>query len=166
MKKLSRVVVALATLSIGLLVPLAGQAEYCWMVGCAGVVGYVYLPAPFNTPKENYHTTLSGQDCSVAPTINPFSTPGLPDVNSVVAISNVGTLLLSRWYIETHLGDFPRVVVTQTDGGCQAVLQSSDLQGNPMRGGAQVKILGYQTLARKTSPTDEFLFALVLVVTD
>jgi hypothetical protein len=167
MKNLCRITAALAILSVGFVLPQAGHAEYCWMVGCAGRVGYVYLPAQFYKPSGDLSYSLVEHDCAGASKVSPFETQGLPDVNSVATLSNPGTLLLVEGNIEAHLSSFPQISITKTSGGdCEADLPPFDVPGDPMRAGAKVRILGYRTFISETNQTGQLLFALVLVVND
>jgi len=145
------------------------------MIGCRGQVGYVFIP--LITPGKP-HIAIDGKDCDVPTIPRPFGDGLPPDVNSVVAIAEENTPLLSEEAIVSHLGSFAGVS-TQRDavtGRCRAVWTSPrDVPSNIMKAGATIKILGYRTFVSEGSEIgsagavtrhEQLLFALVLVRTD
>ncbi|MDR3533371.1 MAG: hypothetical protein P4L90_22790 [Rhodopila sp.] len=152
-------------------------AEYCWMIGCVGRVGYVYLPSPQYPPDAHGHYQLDGHECAAPEIEQPFH-EGFPDVNTVATVASQGTQLLTQDDIERHLGSFQGPSIEQTDnGGCRGVWRPpADLSGDPMKTGAKVKILGYRTFINQigragrhdsiATSHEQILFALVLVETD
>ena len=159
MKRLLHTAVLLTAFSVGTLFPQKGSAEKCWMVGCVGMIGYVYIPA-----TQVWPFLIDTPFCSEASKFFPFQTKGLPDVNSTVTIN--GALLLSEGYIEKHPDDFPLVYIDVTHMPCHAELQPSDLQGMEMKGGAKVRILGYRSFVNSANLYADLMFALVQIVTD
>src|SRR5208282_4227537 len=152
------------------------KAENCWMIGCVGRIGYVYLPTSGYPPS---HYTFNGRDCGRPQHDGwPFQSDTLPDVNSIVTISNDGAGLLTEDMIQTHLGSFQGVSIVDNNAGdgCQAVIpRPTDVSVDPMHPGAKVKILGYRTFVSQvseqrmlsgTTSHNQILFALVLVESD
>lgn len=154
------------------------EAEPCWMIGCAGRVGYVFMPDNTYQLAGKAHYKMDGQECIPPPAADPFGEDVLPDVNSVQTIVIDNTPLIEAAEISSHLGSFPPVSIIRdsSSGKCQAVRKfPRDVQGDPMKAGAKVKVLGYQTFVSQRSETGsagavtrhgQLLFALVLVQTD
>jgi hypothetical protein len=101
------------------------------MIGCVGRIGYIYLPDPAYRASYNY----LGSKCSAPVESRPFEADSLPDVNSIVAISNSGASLLSHEEIASHLGSFQSISFMKAADGdeCHANLSDhADVKGNPM----------------------------------
>jgi hypothetical protein len=175
-----RFVAAFLGLFFVISLPNGAEAENCWMIGCAGQIGYVFLPVPVYYPSNGEALfSLNRHPCSgPSPTEDrPFGTAGLPEVNSVVALAD-NVRLLTQEEIETHLGSFQGVSLRLTADGseCEAAWRPPvDAGGEPMRAGATLKILGYRTFVSQTSWSspggistshEQLLFALVLVEND
>lgn len=154
------------------------EAEPCWMIGCVGRVGYVFMPDDMYRLAGKTHYYMDGQECTPPPHADPFGENVLPDVNSVQTIVLDNAPLIEADEINSHLGSFTPVSIVRdsSSGKCQAVRKSPrDVQGDPMKAGAKVKVLGYQTFVSQRSETGsagavtrhgQLLFALVLVQTD
>lgn len=154
------------------------KAEPCWMIGCVGRVGYIYMPDSIYPTANNILYSLGGQECASPPNEDPFGSDVLPDVNSVQAIVVDDTPLIEEGQIISHLGSFSPVSVVKdpSTGACQAVRKPPrDVEGDPMKAGARVKVLGYRTFETQRSEIgsagavtrhEQLLFALVLVQTD
>ena len=154
------------------------EAENCWMVGCGGRVGYVFMPDDLYPLAGGIHYQMYRRECTPPPNGNPFGDNNFPDINSVQAIVIDNTSLLEEGDIISHLGSFPPVSIVRDDdsGQCQAVRKlPRDVGGSAMMAGARVKVLGYRTFVSQRSETgsagtvtrhEQILFALVLVQTD
>ena len=162
MQKLTRILTIIIALGLGTISPRAADAENCWMVGCVGIIGYIYLPIRNTYPGD----VISG--CEESPQFSPFGRTGLPDVNSVVAIDLGGTEIYAAGVVEREIRNFPMVLVKTEDGKCKAELSSSrpTLHGATMRPGSRVKILGYRTFHGEPEWWADLPFALVVVVED
>jgi hypothetical protein len=162
MRKFVCALAATTVLGPGVVDPHAAQAENCWMAGCVGLIGYVYLPVRDTYPRD----VVIG--CKETPQFSPFGNKSLPDVNSVVTNEIGGTYIYSAGQIERQVKDFLRISIKTGVGGCEAELPISKPAplGNVMRQGARVKILGYRTFHGEPEWWNDLPFALVMVVAD
>ena len=154
------------------------SAENCWMIGCGGRVGYVYLPISLFPPNPSARFNVNEHDCGPMGEFMPFQGNGLPDVNSVVTVARTGVELLTEDSIQTHPGSFRGISfdISDADGSCRAFLPKPlDANGSPMHEGAKLRILAYRTFVNQTSAGgkagavtkhEQILFAMVLVIND
>lgn len=151
--RFSAVTVLLSTFVDG---PPAARAENCWMVGCTGLIGYVYIP--LLSPYEG--------SCEDTAQLNPFGDNGIPDVNTIVKNQIGGTGVYGAAQIEREIRDFPRISIAVVDGKCNSGLVAAKPVplGNSMANGEHVRILGYRTFHADTESWRDLLFALVQVV--
>ena len=151
MNKSIRAIAVTTALSLGTVGSHSAQAEYCWMVGCVGLIGYIYLPVRDTYPGD------------VVMSCSPFGSKGLPDVNSVVAIDAGMTFVYAVRQIESEIKNFPRVSPSSTMAECQG--KPAPL-GMELRQGERVKILGYRTFPADPIWVNDLPFALVMVLQD
>jgi hypothetical protein len=157
----------LLALSFGSFWSLPAQAEYCWMIGCAGDVGYVYVPGSQLGLKAGVTSTnLNGEEYRLDSSGRLFREYGLPDVGSIVTLKNESALLpyesLSNTSLEHEIRKFSYVFDMENRTASLYVYKLGDF-GNPMRPGARLKILSY---LGDGSGGNSNLFALVSVVSD
>lgn len=161
-------------LLMGLMSAPRANAEDCSIIGCAGEVGYVYLPgAIFNGNPVVYH--LGGRVCPAVQDISPFGTTSLPAVNSISSISGNPRGLYTEPEIEQSIEAF-RAGIPLPDKGdhaCKAGWSEPRNVGMIIRAGVGVRILGYRTFTQRRTVTgtvrtgvlaEQLLFALVVVV--
>jgi hypothetical protein len=154
--KLLRVLTATIALSTVVGGPPAAHAENCWMVGCTGLMGYVYIP----------HLGPYEGSCEDTAQFNPFGDKDIPDVNTIVTNQIGGTGVYAAAQIESEIKDFPRISVTVVDGKCKSELIAAKPAplGMSMAKGERVRILGYRTFHADTELWRDLLFAFVMVV--
>ena len=119
MRKFILALAATAVLGLGAVGPHAVQAENCWMVGCVGLIGYVYLPIRNTYPRD----FVTG--CKETLEFRPFGDKGLPDVNSIVAVEVGGVNIYSAGQVKREIKNFPLVSVKTGSSGCEAELPIS-----------------------------------------
>lgn len=147
--------------------PTTAIAEYCWMIGCAGNVGYVYIPGSQIALKAGViSTTFNGEPYRLDPSARLFREYGLPDVGSIVTLKSRSALLPYASLSNASLSlEVQKFAYDFDKASHTASLHQYDLQdfGNPMRQGARLKILSYLGDGNGGSSN---LFALVSVVSD
>jgi hypothetical protein len=149
MKQFIRAVAVATALSVGIVGSHCAKAEYCWMVGCGGLIGYTYLPVRDTYPGD------------VVMSCSPFGSKSLPDVNSEVAIEAGMTFVYSVRQIENDIKNFPRMSTQSTMAECEGRPAPTGME---LRQGERVKILGYRTFSADPQWVNDLPFALVMVL--
>jgi hypothetical protein len=161
----------LCGLSLAMSIASTGaRSENCWMVGCVGTVGYIYLPTVPDPELKQVSRCTPSKEAKI------FNESYIPDVNAIVSVAWSGTQLIDERAIENFNVSFPSVSTTTDETGChQTWMQLSDRIGSPMLAAAKVRILGYRTFIVNVGSTAmqgptvqkaQGLFALVLVESD
>ncbi|MGD9637821.1 MAG: hypothetical protein AB7U85_02025 [Alphaproteobacteria bacterium] len=162
----------LIVLSFCLFTGSIARAEYCWMIGCEGAVGYVFLTEPQQWSEPKTSVVFNGKEYKI---FNPedtflFTKPGLPKIGEEVEL-NVGTPIYEEDEIiersdmfkkfKSGLNENPEEYGPSDD---ICFDWPSDYDGEyPMAGGTILKILGYKTFS---FDNEDFLFAKVKIIKD
>ncbi len=159
------------------------KAEYCWMIGCEGRVGYVFIPDTQLWDKDKEYITLEdGKEYKIDTiTDRPvFKTNGLPKVGEIVELS-ITTALYSKEEIkkninilkkyEKGIAEFSKGYFNQTYKHLVIYYESLSLYSDnyPMDKDTKLKILGYKTFKHGGFLglfADKYLFAEVEVIED
>lgn len=162
-------IVRIVVTALFLLASGHAAAEKCWMVGCEGFVGYVYVPwSQVSSVKgQSPRTfTLNGKAYPLDTSSRLFTQGGLPGVGATVQL-NIDSALLTQEEISLDevKAEIRKDWLDRTPGGDWLSYHEYELwaQGMPMRRGARLTILGYAGQA--IAGTSE-LFALVRVESD
>lgn len=144
-------------------------SEYCWMLGCGGYIGYVFIPETqkYYTPDDPY-TKLNSVKYALDTSNLLFREAGISNVNDIVTL-NVLTPLLQTGEIEKYKEEiFKDGMIYDKDYLTAEVyryffpfiLRTSF----PMQPDTKLKILSYHSFLGY--PGNMPLFALVMVISD
>lgn len=150
-------------------------AEYCWMAGCEGILGYIRVPVGQTDRARSQRVTINNESYTIDDSTLLFETPGLPEINETVVL-NSSSSLASNWSPTSPI-ELQEACAYATDNHMKAVdyeLDSTsrvaklheywdDFGSGLMRKGAEVKVLGYATCEIDGEDAN---FALVKVVKD
>jgi hypothetical protein len=159
---------ALAMLFALLVMPGVASAEKCWLAGCAGDIGYVYVPESqisirldtMNIDHDNsaYKLDISGKI---------FKEYGLPPIGTIATLAAHANLLpyysISKPEVAVEIEKPPFIYHVESKGVSIYQYRFDDSPGNLMAPGARLEILGY--LGDRGSGRSN-LFALVAVKSD
>ncbi|WP_207483885.1 hypothetical protein [Arenibaculum pallidiluteum] len=149
-----------------IMIPANAIAEYCWMIGCVGRVGYVFLPSTqFVSDWNTERASISYTDCEAPNRWHVFEEPGLPLVNSTVTLAWDMTPLLGADEIplsEEQLRQSPLYLDPVTRECRERDVRFEGAY--PMQKGAKLRILGYTAVG--PDPALSNVYALVQVLTD
>ena len=137
------------------------------MNGCAGQVGYVYIPASQLRLKDGETSlSLNFEEYRLDSSGRLFVEYGLPDISSIVTLKSRSALLtygiLSGASLKHETGKDAFVFNKETRVVSLYAYELGDF-GMPMRPGARLRILSYMGDANFNRSN---LFALVYVVSD
>jgi len=172
---LSTIIATLAVMIPLTVQPKSASAEPCWMIGCEGLVGYIYIPetqlwlkrvgtlkqtgSGFYDTREDYK--LVNKDWL-------FNKPGLPLINTTEQLM-IRAVLLSSDKMLVNLKNVSSSSVSSLDFDdlTQTVKPHYyDLEGSfPMAPGTKLRILGYHVIGGSDLIKDS-IFAIVLVIRD
>lgn len=154
---------------VSLMTPSQAIAEYCWVIGCEGKMGWIAINPNQGAQKGTELILVFGPTYQYDPSGNVFQTHGLPDVNSIAITQKHGTPLLKPKEKEELNAITPEGYRLEEDGVIDEKAKTwkdKPFPRNgydyafPMADGTKVKILGYDF-------TDKgHLFALVVVTED
>jgi hypothetical protein len=148
--------------------PMSAQAERCWMVGCVGDIGYLYIPGSQITVTAGMtgvsvnavHYKLDSSD-------RLLTDYGLPQIGSSVTLNTLSILFP---FAETSAPEVQQEIkkpayLYEKDTQTARLYRYSfdENRGSPMARGARLKVLGYWGDALSGSSK---LFALVMVESD
>jgi len=155
--------------------PAPAKAGYCWMTGCEGDVGYIYVPEPqlWLKRKGTLHDVDPNGDYGnragykIADAYWLFTEPGLPKVDAEVTLDVYTPLLFLN-----EIAEFKETLYEPSiffDDEAHTVEIDGTYYSRDttllMASGTRLRILGYQMIG---APVLDFkaLFALVRVVKD
>jgi len=155
--------------------PAPAKAEYCWMTGCEGDVGYIYVPEPqlWLKRKGTLHAVDPNgdygdrADYKIVDADWLFTEPGLPKVDAEVTLGVYTPLLYLREIAELKETLYRPSIIFNDEAHTVRIsgtYYSSDTALR-MAPGTRLRILGYQMIG---APVLDFkaLFAFVRVVKD
>ena len=124
------------------------RAEYCWMAGCAGDIGYIYIPkSQIDTGKFTDYIPVNGEKYSIDNSTRLLKDRGLPVVGSVVELNVYSELFsfsdIENEKIKTEIKNNPYIYDKKNHLATIYEYKFSDQLGNQMRPGARVRILGF-----------------------
>ncbi|PRC91724.1 hypothetical protein [Solimicrobium silvestre] len=129
---------------------MIAQAEYCWMIGCIGNVGYVYIPASQMIVKaDTTEMDFNGAKYKLDQSNKLLKEFGLPSVGTTVEL-NINATLLAKDEIDSSsvLQEIKQPWFNLDKEQLKVQLHNYDfsenfLGGGLMRSGARFKVLGY-----------------------
>jgi len=154
---------------------IPARAEYCWMSGCEGRVGYIYVPEPqlWLKRKGTLHDVDPNGDYGdragykITDAYWLFTKPGLPKVDEEVTLDVYTPLLYLREIAELKETLYEPSIFFNDEAHTVEIhcTYYSDDTTSPMAPGTRLRILGYQMIG---APVLDFkaLFAFVRVVKD
>ncbi len=148
--------------------PKEAISEYCWMIGCGGDIGYVFIPSEqiFYTPDSPIQY-LNNDKYTRDASNRLFLEYGLPKVNDIVTLNSYAHLLQGN-EIEKNkdvILNFGHVYDDETRTvSIMEMLPGTFDAAFPMQPGAKLKILGYHSFLGRVVHMP--LFALVIVISD
>lgn len=151
------------------------RAEYCDMVGCAGNIGYIRIPAGQIDRAQSQTIKINNKTYTIDDSTLLFNKPGLPEPSETVVL-NRRSSLASNWNPKSPI-DLKAACGYAIDNSMKAIdyeINDStkiaklhqywdDFGGGLMSQGSVIKILKYATC--KIDGTDAH-FALVEVIKD
>ncbi|MGD9637822.1 MAG: hypothetical protein AB7U85_02030 [Alphaproteobacteria bacterium] len=162
----------LIVLSFCLFTGSSVRAEYCWMIGCEGAVGYVFLTEPQQWSEPKTSVVFNGKEYKISSPddVFLFTKPGLPKIDEEVEL-NIGTPIYEEDEIIERSDMFKKFksglkepYIGVEDVWKISLTWPSDYDGDyPMAGGTILKILGYKTFS---FDNEDFLFAKVKIIKD
>jgi len=159
------------------------KAEYCWMIGCEGRVGYVFIPDVQLWEKNKEYVTLEdGKEYKINNIIPRaiFKTNGLPKIGDIVELSTT-TPLYDDDEIKDKINIFKKYksgIEDVSKGYFNSMYNhllisynsvDTDYAYYPMDADTKLKILGYKTFKHGGFLglfADKYLFAEVEVIED
>jgi hypothetical protein len=159
---------------LGLLIGSDAWPEYCWMVGCAGNVGFIRIPAGQIDKAKSKSIVVKNKKYTIDAENLLFKTPGIPKINSIVSL-NQQTCIASKWNNDVRdidekvLNEFIKYFDMESqdyildNGKMIAKIKVYDDYGGIMGRGSKIKILKY--IKHKVKDGDA-MFAFIQVVSD
>lgn len=151
-----------------LLLPVPAYAERCWMVGCAGNIGYLYIPdSQIALQPDTSFVTVNSVHYKLDASGKLLREYGLPALGSVVTLNSSAVLLPYKAVSDPAvLKEIARWAYDYDSQGKTASLYQykfDEALGNAMRSGATVQVMGY---IGDREWGYSHLFALVMVKSD
>lgn len=151
-----------------LLLPISAYAQRCWLVGCVGNMGYIYVPdSQIALDESTRFVTVNSVRYQLDLSGKLLRGYGLPAIGSVVTL-NVATVLLPYKRIDDpsvqkETGRWPYDYDTQNNTASLYQYKLDETLGNAMRSGATLQVLSY---FGDRAWGYSHLFALVMVKSD
>lgn len=147
--------------------PVAAYAERCWMVGCKGLIGFVFVPESQIDSAEGRRTwNFNGVVYSLDETGRLFEETSLPQVNSTVTLRSGAEILGPNQIRDQKILAIARASQYEIDKTQKiARVRSYIFEDMNMRSGTKLRVLGYEYVA-VDSVSVPLLMALVQVVHD
>lgn len=140
-------------------------AEYGWMLGCVGQIGYIRIPEAQTGIHDGDFVNMNGTNYRIKKNAFIFQSKGLPLVNSEVTLNVDIDMVESR--------EIPDVVKHYDMESLDLIYNKADKtattpdyskeHGITLGCGFRIRILGYQSFPVKGG---DALFALIQVITD
>lgn len=151
-----------------LLLPVCAHAQRCWMVGCAGNIGYVYLPdSQIALQQDPRFVTVNSVRYQLDTSGKLLHEYGLPSVGAVITLNSAAVLLpykaLSEPSVVKETARWPYDYDAPGKTASLYQYKIDEALGNAMRAGATLQVLGY---IGDRAWGYSHLFALVMVKTD
>ncbi|WP_144157472.1 hypothetical protein [Paraburkholderia sp. BCC1885] len=151
-----------------LLAPFSAFAQKCWMVGCAGNIGYLYIPdSQIAVLPETHAVTVNAVSYKLDTSGKLLHEYGLPAVGSVITLNSAAVLLKYKGIEDPSvLKETAKWAYDYDAQGHTASLYQYKIDealGDAMRGGATLQVLGY---VGDRAWGYSHLFALVMVKSD
>jgi hypothetical protein len=150
------------------LLPGFAYAERCWMVGCAGNIGYIYIPdSQIALQQDTSFVTVNAVRYKLDASGKLLREYGLPAVGSVVTLNNSAVLLpykaISDPSVFKEIARWPYDYDAPGKAASLYQYKIDEALGNAMRAGATLQVVGY---IGDRAWGYSHLFALVMVKSD
>jgi hypothetical protein len=151
-----------------LFLPVSAHAERCWLVGCAGNIGYLYIPdSQIALQQDTGFVTVNSVRYKVDPAGKLLREYGLPALGSVITLNNSAVLLpykaMGEASVLKEIARWPYDYDAQAKTASLYQYRIDEALGSAMRGGATLQVLGY---VGDRAWGYSHLFALVMVKSD
>lgn len=145
------------------------SAEHCWMIGCKGSIGYIYVPhSQIEITQEMKTIKVDNDSYTLDTSDRLFKEYGLPNVNALVTLNIYASLLKDDSAIRNPeiLKKISQWSFIYDKKALKATIRDYAIDGgNSMKAGTRLRILGYTNID-SSSGGHSSLFALVLYESD
>ncbi|MGF6721184.1 hypothetical protein P3T43_000525 [Paraburkholderia sp. GAS41] len=131
-----------------LFLPALAHAERCWMVGCTGNIGYVYLPdSQIALQQDTRFVTVNSVRYTLDTSGKLLRDYGLPALGSTVTLNNAAVLLpyqaLSQPSVLKETTRWPYDYNAPGKTASLYQYKIDEALGNALRAGATLQVMGY-----------------------